>query len=147
MARAGVAALPPGPVDEAAWLRLRRDLPEVSEKTLRTAVRESGRPLAPVVEGVRQDALPDLKRTLSALSAEYQAAPPPRRRTLRALVITAKTHADLAARSRRLRPAKHDLKLEMALWIRAWLLNPALFPAWADLRERQTSGSSSTVTN
>lgn len=147
MARAWVAALPPGPVDEAAWHRLRRDLPEVSEKTLRTAVRESGRPLAAVVEGVRQDTLPDLKRTLSALSAEYQAAAPPRQRALRALVITAKTHADLAARSRRLRPQKHDLKLEMALWIRAWLLNPALFPAWAELRERQASGSSSTVTN
>lgn len=147
MARAGVAALPPGPVDEAAWLRLRRDLPGVSEKTLRTAVRESGRPLAPVVEGVRQDSLPHLKRTLSALASEYQTAAPPRQRALRALVITAKTHADLAARSRRLRPEKHDLKLEAALWIRAWLLNPALFPAWAELRERQASGSSSTVTN
>ena len=95
MARAGVAALPPGPVDEAAWLRLRRDLPEVSEKTLRTAVRESGRPLAPVVEGVRQDSLPHLKRTLSALASEYQTAAPPRQRALRALVITAKTHAEI----------------------------------------------------
>jgi hypothetical protein len=147
MARAGVAALPPGPVDEAAWLRLRRDLPEVSERTLRTAVRESGRPLAPVVEGVRQDSLAHLKRTLSALSAEYQAAAPPRRRALRALVITAKTHASLAARSSRLTPEKHALKVEIALWIRAWLFHPALFPTWAELRERQASGSSSTATN
>lgn len=143
MARAGVAALPAGLVDEAAYGRLRATLPQVSDRTLRTALRESGRPLAPVVEGVRQDSFANLRRTLTALAEEYEAAPAVRRKMLRALVITAKNHADLAARSARKRAEKQ----EMALWIRSWLLNPGVFPAWAELRERQGEGSSRTAMN
>lgn len=135
MARAGVAALPAGLVDEAAYGRLSAALPQVSDRTLRTALRESGRPLAPAVEGVRQDSFVNLRRTLTALSAEYEAGAAARRRMLRALVITAKNHADLAARSSRKKPDKQ----EMAMWIRAWLLNPPVFPEWAELRERRRS--------
>lgn len=147
MAEAAVTTLPAGPVDEAAWDRLRAALPAVSESTLRRALRASGRELSPYVEGVRQDTLEELRRTLAALAREYAAAPPARQRRLRALVITAKNHADLAARHRRLSPERRAQKSECALWIRAWLLNPPLFPAWAELRERQRGGSSSTVMN
>lgn len=147
MAEAAVAALPTGLIDEEIWDRLRAALPAVSEKTLRLALRASGRPLAPYAEGVRQESLAELRRTLTALAREYESAPPARQRRLRALVITAKSHADLAARNRRLNPARRAAKAEIALWIRAWLLNPPLFPAWAALRSRQCEGSSSTVTN
>lgn len=147
MAETAVTALPPGRIDEAAWDRLRAALPTVSERTLRGVLRESGRELAPFVEGVRQESLEALKRTLTALAAEYEAAGPASRKRLRALVITAKSHADLAARHRRLSAGRRALKQEMALWIRTWLLNPPLFPAWAELRARQCSGSSSTVMN
>jgi hypothetical protein len=147
MAETAVAALPPGRVDEAAWDELRAALPAVSERTLRGALRESGRELAPYVEGVRQESLEALRRTLTALAREYEAEDTASRKRLRALVITAKSHADLAARHRRLSAGRRALKQEMALWIRTWLLNPPLFPTWAELRARQCSGSSSTVMN
>lgn len=147
MAETAVAALPPGRVDEAAWDRLRAGLPAVSERTLRGVLRESGRALAPCVEGVRQESMEALERTLTALACEYEAADTAGRKRLRALVITAKSHADLAARHRRISAGRRALKLEMALWIRTWLLNPPLFPAWAELRARQRSGSSSTAMN
>lgn len=147
MAETAVAALPPGRVDEAAWDRLRAALPAVSERTLRGVLRESGRELAPFVEGVRQEDIEVLRRTLAALSREYEAADTAGRKRLRALVITAKSHADLAARHRRISAARRALKREMALWIRTWLLNPPLFPVWAELRACQYSGSSSTAMN
>jgi hypothetical protein len=145
MARARVAALPPDPIDAAAWDALRRDLPRASERTLRIVLRESGRALTPFVEGVRQDSLDELDRTLTALAHEYEAAPRGHQRRLRALVITSKTHADFAAR--RASAERKPLKEELAMRIRSWLLNPPLYPEWCDLRNRQFSGSSSTVTN
>lgn len=147
MAEIAVAALPAGPVDEAAWDRLRAALPAVSDSTLRRVLRASGRALSPYVEGVRQDTPEELRRTLAALAREYETATAERQRRLRALVITAKSHADLAARHRRLSADRREQKVEFALWIRAWLLNPPLFPAWAELRARQSPGSSSTVMN
>jgi hypothetical protein len=61
-------------VDEALAARLRAEFAGVSESTIRRALRESGLELDPVVEGVRQDTLEDLERTLMALAAEYELA-------------------------------------------------------------------------
>lgn len=147
-----MAALAPGRVDEAAWEGLRRELPGVPERTLRGVLRESGRELTPWVEGVRQETLEELDRTLCALAGEYEAGDGARRKALRGLVITAKTHADLAARRVKGGVERRALKEEMALRIRAWLWNPGVYGAWARLRAGrgagyQGSGSSRTEMN
>ncbi len=124
-------------VDEALAARLRAEFPEVSESTLRRALRESGLPLDPLVEGVRQDTREDLERTLLALAGEYERGDAARRAQVRALVLTARRHTELAAR----RKAKD----EELLWLRTWLDNPLVFPAWARLRRRACSGRSDAV--
>lgn len=109
----------------------------VSADKLRPALRECGLPLAPLVEGVRQANLPELDRTLSQLAAEYQRGEPARRRLVRQTVITARQHAEWALRRLKSADGKRPEKEEMLLWIRTWLENPPLFPAWAKLRARR----------
>ncbi len=94
-------------------------------------------PLAPVVEGVRQETFDSLERTLNALAGEYEAASSDRARTrmLRRLVITAKEHARFAAKSTR-DEQKRIEKLEMVEWMIVWLENPGVFGEWAKLRRR-----------
>lgn len=124
-------------VDEALAARLRAELPEISETTVRRALRESGLELDPLVEGVRQDSPASLERTLLALAAEYERSDAPRRAQARALVLTARRHAELAARRK---PKDEEL-----LWLRTWLDNPLVFPAWARLRRRACSGGGDAV--
>lgn len=82
-----------------------------------------------MVEGVRQDNLDNLERSLLALLSEYEAGGQDRRKRIRSLVISAKAHARWASRSK-------PQKTEMVLWLQTWLENPAVFPVWADLRRR-----------
>lgn len=124
-------------VDEAMAARLRAEFPEVSASTLRKALRESGLPLDPLVEGVRQETPEDLERTLLALAAEYEQGDAARRAGVRALVLTARRHTELAARRK---PKDEEL-----LWLRTWLENPLVFPAWARLRRRACSGRGDAV--
>lgn len=124
-------------VDEALAARLRAEFPEVSDTTLRRALRESGLELAPVVEGVRQDSPAELERTLLALAAEYERGDAERRAQVRALVLTARRHTELAARRK---PKDEEL-----LWLRTWLENPLVFSAWARLRRRACSGGGDAV--
>jgi hypothetical protein len=107
-------------------------------------VRQCGIPLDPLVEGVRQDSLENLERTLSALADLYESGRGASNRELqmacRRLVIEAKEHArwslkrtaaaapDAAARS--------SLKREAIEWLMVWLENPAIFPAWVRLRQQ-----------
>ncbi len=121
-------------VDEVAASEAAAALPGVSPKVLRTAFLASGLPLSALVEGVRQDSLENLGRTLSALATEYAASPQDRRRLIRGVVITARQHAGWAARNRKLDAAKREAKVETVLWLRTWLENPPLFAAWAALR-------------
>ena len=101
---------------------------------LRRLLRESGLPLAPLVEGVRQETMASLESTLRALLDEYQHGDAPRRSAVRRLVIEGKDHARWAARrNAELRPVKE----EMALWMLTWLENPPLFPRWLELRKVQ----------
>lgn len=124
-------------VDEAMAARLRAEFPEVSASTLRKALRESGLPLDPLVEGVRQETPEDLERTLLALAAEYEQGDAARRAGVRALVLTARRHTELAARRK---PKDEEL-----LWLRTWLENPLVFPAWVRLRRRACSGGGDAV--
>ncbi|WP_321477102.1 hypothetical protein [uncultured Paludibaculum sp.] len=116
------------------------EMPDVSPKLLRQALIESGMELAPMVEGVRQDTFADLERTLLALGAEYEGGEDAKRKQVRTLVITARQHADWAMRSPHCTEAHRVEKAEMVLWMRTWLENPPLFPAWLVLRKRVRMG-------
>jgi hypothetical protein len=100
------------------WSVLHQHLAPISDSYLRRLLRTSGAVLHPLIEGVRQDDLATLERTLMALLAED-------RPTARRLVIEAKDHAKFS------RPAKD----EMVLWMLTWLENPAIFPQWVKLRK------------
>lgn len=117
---------------------------DCSDDTRRAALLESGTPLAPLIEGVVQDTYKHLEATLGALLSEYLAAresgDAPRRQLIRSIVIRAKDHTELAAHNPKTHDLKRAVKLEMALWLRTWLENPPLFPAWVELRKRQISG-------
>lgn len=124
-------------VDEALAARLRVEFGEVSEATLRRALRESGLELDPLVEGVRQETPDELERTLLALAREYEQGGPERRAQVRAVVLTARRHTELAARRK---PKDEEL-----LWLRTWLENPLVFQAWARLRKRACSARGDAV--
>ncbi len=124
----------PAVIDEAERDRIAAVLGPVSERTLRTLLLNCGCPLAPLVEGVRQDCFDSLERTLLALSAEYRGGSSEQRRACRAAVIRAKEHARFAARRNdALRPEKE----EMILWMLTWLENPEIFPMWLEIRRKQ----------
>ena len=108
-------------IDAPTFAALRTEY-AVSESYLRQVLRESGRELAPAVEGVRQDNFLDLERTLLQLRPQD-----------RALVLTAKQHARLAMRSPRV---DRRIKGEMIRWMDVWLSGPELFGPWVDLRKR-----------
>ncbi|HUA86015.1 MAG TPA: hypothetical protein VMB85_19295 [Bryobacteraceae bacterium] len=125
----------PQQIADREFADLASALAPVSESYLRKLLRESGVPLAPTVEGVRQSNAEELARTLIALSAEYVAADAIRRASIRRLVIAAKDHARWAWRST---PEKRPEKQEMVLWMLTWLENPPLFPDWVQLRRSHT---------
>jgi hypothetical protein len=109
---------------------------EVSEGYLRKLLRESGVPLAPMVEGVRQEDFESLERSLVALLDEYESGDRERRAQVRKLVIQAKDHARWAARNEE----KRAVKEEMVLWMVTWLENPPVFREWVALRKRNFFG-------
>ncbi len=120
----------PARIGETEFEALRRALAPVSESYLRKLVRESGVPLDPMVEGVRQGSFDELEASLLRLLEEYERGDPARRAVVRRVVIISKEHARLAARN----PAKRAEKEEMILWLVTWLENPPLFAAWVRLR-------------
>jgi len=130
----------PGRVTEAELPELQQRLAPVSERYLRRLLRESGIPLDPMVEGIRQDSFESLERTLLAMAEEYRKAQEggagKRARACRREVITAKDHARLAAR-RLAAPEARSRKDEMISWMMVWLENPAVFPRWVRLRRKQ----------
>jgi hypothetical protein len=123
----------PATIAAPEWNEIARELAPVSESYLRDLLRGCGVPLHPLIEGVRQDSLENLERTLRQLLAQYESADPATRRTCRDLVIRAKDHARF---SQRTKPEKE----EMVLWMITWLENPAAFPLWLSLRKRRLAG-------
>jgi hypothetical protein len=109
-------------IDESAAAALRKQLDPISDSTFRRTLRESGLPLSPLVEGVRQDNLEELERTLLQLLDELPKS--------RQAVITAKDHARMAERRA---PQPH--RQEAILWMTVWLENPPLFREWLVLRK------------
>jgi hypothetical protein len=128
-------------ISEARAGELKAAFPDCSEEIRRAALLESGLALDPLVEGVRQESYERLESTLNALLCQYEAAresgDAPRRQAIRALVIRAKEHAELAAHNSRTHAEKRTEKTEIAAWLRTWLENPPVFPAWVALRKRQ----------
>jgi hypothetical protein len=115
-------------VDEARWQELLALLAPVSEGYLRKLLRSTEFPLSPLVEGVVQDTIENLDRTLLAMAGEYQRAAvardPARMARCRRLVITAKDHARWAA------TRSGPLKKEMVEILLVWLENPDIFEIW-----------------
>src|SRR6202050_3600048 len=99
-------------------------------RKLRRLLRDSGVPLTPLVEGVRQESFDALESSLLRLLADYEQGDAAARSRVRHVVIAAKEHARFAAR----REEKREEKEEMALWILTWLENPPVFPEWVRLR-------------
>lgn len=108
-------------------------LAPVSENYLRRLLRESGAPLSPLIEGVRQESLDALEASLAKLLDEYEKGDRERRARARRAVITAKDHARWALRQQKSDDEKAE-KQEMILWMTTWLENPPLFREWAPLR-------------
>lgn len=138
-----LAAKRPERITEALWQELRAALAPTREDRLRRLLRETGLPLAPLVEGVRQDSLEEAERTLIALAREYLEATArgdaQRASECRNLVIAAKDRAKWVARNPKVDPAKRAMKEELLLWMLTWLENPLIFEPW--LRLRRTAGS------
>ncbi len=124
----------PERIGEEDFSQIRAALAPVSESYLRTLLRESGAPLDPLVEGIRQSNLEELENGLTAFAGLYEQGDPAKKSALRKLVITAKDHARLAARSANASDEKRSEKEEMLLWLLTWLENPPLFPGWVRIR-------------
>jgi len=122
----------PARIDEGEWAMLRAELGNISTSYLRRLLRESGVPLGPLVEGVRQETFEALESSLLSLLEEYELSDPARRQSIRRVVIEAKDHARWASR----KPERRVEKEEMALWMLTWLENPPLFPQWVQLRRK-----------
>ncbi|MBV8844841.1 MAG: hypothetical protein JO307_18700 [Bryobacterales bacterium] len=120
----------PSTITERDWDELRTLLAPISESNLRHLLRDTGIPLAALVEGVRQETLDTLEGSLLRLLDEYEAGDRGRRVLVRRLVITAKDHARWASRNEQKRAEKQ----EMILWVTTWLENPPLFRDWVRLR-------------
>lgn len=131
-------------VDEGAAKRLRTELPRMSDRLFRDLLRVCGLPLAPLVEGVRQDDFHDLERTLLLLAQEYAQGDAARRKVVRGAVITAKNHAKLVVANEKVAAEKRAEKQEMVLWMMTWLENPAVFELWVPLRKGRLSAMDGT---
>jgi hypothetical protein len=116
-------------VDIAVWNRLFTELAPISAATLRRHLRDSGHPLSPLVEGVRQESPESLARTLTALAHEYAGGGEDARRACREKVLTAKQHARWALMTR-----QDKWRKEAIDWMILWLEDPGLFEAWVRLR-------------
>jgi hypothetical protein len=121
-------------IGESEFMQLSTLLAPISESYLRTLVRSSGVPLDPMVEGVRQGNLDELETSLLRMLTEYERRDAVGQRAVRRLVITAKDHAKLAARSPKATAEKRAEKEEAILWLTIWLENPPLFADWVRVR-------------
>lgn len=117
------------PVDRAEVELLHAALAPISDSYFRKLLRASGARLSPEAEGVRQDTLEDLERTLLALLVQPE---PEARRA----VIEARNHARLA-QQRKPTPERE----EKILWMTVWLENRPLFADWLAVRKATATRS------
>jgi hypothetical protein len=119
-------------IGESEWRELRASLSDISETTLR----EAGVPIAPPWRGVTAHSLDELDASLRELSTVYETRPD-LRRYCRDEVIAARDRARWASRSMGADEARRGMKVEMVEWMLVWLEDPAMFPAWVDVRRRK----------
>ena len=130
----------PAQVTLSEFEELIRLLEPVTESDLRHLLRDSGATLHPLSAGVDQSNFAVLRESLTALAHCYASGSAETKRGVRRIVITAKDHAKLAARNRRVALAKRDEKEEMVTWMRTWLENPDVFALWVAMRIRAWKG-------
>lgn len=128
-------------LDSAAAAALRAQVGQMSDTLWRDLLRGCGVPLAPLLEGVRQETFENLERTLLLLWQEYAGAGSEVRKQCRTLVIEAKDRARLAARNPKVSEDKRQQKQEMVLWMLTWLENPDAFELWVGLRKLRLSAT------
>jgi hypothetical protein len=118
-------------IGESEWHELRSTLSDTSE----AALRKSGIPITAPWSGVAQRSIDELEASLCELTHIYETRPD-LRRYCRDQVIAAKDRARWASRSPRVEEIKGRMKAEMVEWMLVWLDDPAVFPAWVQLRRR-----------
>jgi hypothetical protein len=118
-------------IGENEWRELRSTFSDISETTLRA----SGIPIGAPWRGVTAHSIDELETSLRELTHVYQTRPD-LRRYCRDQVIAAKDRARWAARSPKAEECKRRVKTEMVEWMLVWLDDPAMFPAWVQLRRR-----------
>jgi hypothetical protein len=118
-------------IGESEWHEIRSALGDISESTLRA----SGIAITAPWSGVATHSMDELEATLLELTQVYETRPD-LRRYCRDQVITAKDRARWASRSPRVDEPKRRMKEEMVEWMLVWLDDPAVFPAWVQLRRR-----------
>jgi len=123
-------------IDEPLAAKLRAEMDGTGDRVYRNLLRECSVALAPLVEGVRQDDLHQLERTLLGLAQEYRANSKPCRKA----VIEAKDHARLVSRNPKVSAEKRAEKEEMVLWMLTWLENPSIFEIWVGMRKNVLTG-------
>ena len=135
-----LAARQPPAITEAVWRDLLQRLAPVSESYLRQLLWATGLPFSQPWAGVRQHTFEELEESLLGMLRIYEAAldagDRERARYCRRQAITAKNRAKFVAASRGASPEKKAEKQEMAQWMLVWLENPAVFPAWLEIRKR-----------
>ena len=120
---------------------IRQEIGPIAASRLRHLLRDSGVPLAPMVEGVRQDSPDHLERTLRSLSELYETGTLEERSRCRGEVIQARQHALWAVA--KLEGEERRKREEMRAAMLVWLENPPLFRAWAEARRRLRDAASS----
>ena len=128
----------PAVLDEEQWDQIALRLAPVSESYLRGLLRDSGLPLTPLVEGVRQSNLDELQRTLTALAEVYSQALASgdlmRAQRARETVASVRQHTGFAVRRLASTDPRRTEKEEVQEWLNIWLSHPSLFPEWVRLR-------------
>jgi hypothetical protein len=99
---------------------------------LRRLLRQTQVSLHPLIEGVRQDTIENLARTLSKLAEVYAEQP----KEARASVLESKRHTQLALQ----RKPGDTWRRTVLLHLNTWLENPAIYPIWAALQMKNAAG-------
>jgi len=118
-------------IGEREWHELRDVFSDIPE----TTVRASGIPISAPWAGVTAHSIDELEASLRELTDVYKTRPD-LRRYCRDQVIAAKDRARWAARSPKVEESKRRMKAEMVEWMLVWLDDPAMFPAWVQLRKQ-----------
>ena len=128
-------------VSEREWRELIARLAPVSESYLRRLLANAGVNVEAPFGGVRQKTYEELEQSLVEMESAYtrarEAGDRARAQYCRNVVIQAKDHARLAARSPKTSPEKRAQKEQMVEWMLVWLENPGVFPTWVQVRNKK----------